>query len=111
MIETGTDPVASAMAGALFGVEEALAQATEVYGNLYAEAYWTAFGDLKAQVGSDVADALSEEFQVLFYAFASRQVQQRVGIEEVDDLAEDSDAEDSDAEASDSGRWAAPVCS
>ena len=106
MTEAGPDPVASAMAGAILGVEEALAEATEVYGNLYAEAYWTAFEDLKGQVGSDVAVALSEDFQVPFYACANRGVQQRVGIVEVDDLPEESDAE-----ASDSGRWGVRVCS
>ncbi len=106
MIETGPDPVASAIAGAIFGVEEALTEATEVYGNMYAQAYWTAFGDLKGQVGSDVAAALGEDFQVLFYAFANRQVQQRVGIEEVDDLPDEPDAERSDP-----GRWGAGVCS
>ena len=105
MTETVPDPVASAMAGAILGVGDALADATEVYGNLYAEAYWTAFDDLKGQVGSDAAVALSGDFQVLFYAFANRQVQQRVGIEEVDDLAEDSDAE-----ASDPGRRGVRVC-
>ena len=40
MSETEPDSVASAMAGAILGVEEALAEATEVYGNMYAEAYW-----------------------------------------------------------------------
>ena len=58
MSETGPDPVASAMAGAILGVEEELTEATEAYGNMYAEAYWSAFDDLKGRVGSNVAAAL-----------------------------------------------------
>lgn len=96
MSERGPDPVASAMAGAILGVEDELAGATEVYGQMYAEAYWRAFDDLLGRVGSDVVTVLDEDFQVLFYAFSKRRIEQRVGIVEVDDLPEDSDAESSD---------------
>ena len=88
MSERGPDPVASAMAGAILGVEEDLAEATEMYGQMYAEAYWTAFDDLKGRVGSDVAAVLGEDFQVLFYAFSKRGIEQRVGITECDESSE-----------------------
>ncbi len=85
MSERGPDPVASAMAGAILGVEEELAEATEVYGNMYAEAYWRAFDDLKGRVGSNAAAALGEDFQVLFHVFAKRAIERRVGVTEVND--------------------------
>ncbi len=107
MSETGPDPVASAMAGAVLGVEEDLAEATEVYGNMYAQAYWRAFDALKGHVGTDVSAGLGEDFQVLFYAFCKRRIEQRVGIVEVE---VENLPDNSNAESSDPGRLGAGVC-
>lgn len=96
MSQRGPDPVAAAMAGAILGVEEELAEAADTYGQMYAEAYWRAFDDLTGRAGSEVAAVLGEDFQLLFYAFSKRQIGHRVGVIEVDDLSEDSDAERSD---------------
>lgn len=88
MSERGPDPVAAAMAGAILGVEEELAEAADVYGQMYAEAYWSAFDDLKGQLGWDVAAVLCEDFQLLFYAFCKRQIEQRVGVSGCDEPPE-----------------------
>ena len=105
MSERGPDPVVSAMAGTILGVDDDLADPADVYGQMYAEAYWRAFEDLKGRVGSDVAAGLGEDFQVLFYVFSKRRVEQRVGVIEVDCLSEDSDVVESD-----SGRLGPGVC-
>ena len=84
--------MAPAMVGAIIGVEEELEEAADVYGQMYAEAYWRAFDHLTGQVGSGVAALLGGDFQLLFYVFSKRQIGRRVCAIEVDDLSEDPDA-------------------
>lgn len=68
------------MAGAILGVENELTEAANAYGEMYAEAYRSAFDDLKKRVESDAAAVLGDDFQVLFYAISQREIEQRVSV-------------------------------
>ena len=80
------------MAGAILGVENKLAEAAEMYGEMYAEAFWPAFDDLKRRVGPGGAAVPGDDFRVLFYAFSKRKIEQLLGVIDVEDSLESPDA-------------------